>query len=588
MKLISALLIVLALSACTRSEDNGRVLNMVLGDDVKSLDPAQCYDTVSNTVMPLANETLLQYHYTKRPLTLVPLLADGMPELSKDKLTYTFKIKRGVKFADDPAFPDGKGRELKASDFLYGWKRLALPDVVSPGTWIFDGRVLGWDEFKKKVSGGTVMDREKNLEEPVEGLTAIDDYTLQIKLNKPYPQLLNIMSMGFTSPIAKEATKKYGQTGLSQHMVGTGPFRLVEFIKGSKITLEKNPNFRGELYPSDGDAEAEKLGLNKAAGQTLPFAEKVYFQIIKQDQPAWLQFMKGRLDAAAIPKDSFDAAILDKDLRPELREKGIGLRKAEEGVIWYLNFNMKDPVVGGKHADLRKAISMAINREEFIEKFLNGRGVVATSMVPRVIKGFTGRTEVVNGFNVEKAKELLAKAGYPGGKGLPTLKFDVRGASTTAKQQAEYIANSLNAIGIKMEIIINTFPAYLVKEQNGNLQFFFGGWNADYPDAENFLFLLASKNASPGPNASAYSNPEFDKLYEQMAGMEPSPARDAVIKKAEDVAFGDGVWGMMFYPVIYSIHHGWLKNFRPDSQISNEIKYYDVDLEQKKALRAKL
>jgi oligopeptide transport system substrate-binding protein len=588
LKLLPILALALSLSACTGGGNDGRVLNLALGDDIKSMDPAQNYDTVGNTVTPLINETLFQYHYLKRPLTLIPHLAEAMPEISKDKLTYTIKIQKGVKFADDKAFEGGKGRELKAADFLYGWKRLLLPELASPGTWIFDEKVVGWDAYRKKLGETPAANREAVLQEPVEGLTALDDYTIQIKLTRPYPQLLNVLAMGFSSPMAKEVTAKYGQTGLSQYIVGTGPFILDGYVAGSKVDLKKNPNYREVLYPSDGDAEAQGQGLTAAAGQKIPFVDAVHFQIHKQEQPAWLQFLKGRLDAALIAKDNFDAAVLNKELRPELVAKGIKLIKDEEPVIWYLNFNMKDKIVGGNNKDLRKAISMAVNREEFIEKFTNGRGVVATSMVPRVIAGHTGRKEVANGYNVEEAKKLLAKAGYPGGKGLPTLQFDLRGSATSAKQQAEYIQNSLAAIGVKMDIIVNTFPAYLRKEQNGNLQFFLGGWNADYPDAENFLFLLASKNAAPGPNASNYVNPAFDKLFEQISVMTPSPERDALIKQAEQIAFDDGVWGMMFYPVIYNIYHSWLKNYRPDSTTSGFIKYLDVNVEEKKEGRKKL
>lgn len=584
-------LMCLTLLACTpkAQDDKVKTANFALGDDVKSLDPALCYDTVSNTVMPLAIEGLYEYHYLKRPLELQPSLAEAMPTVSADKKTYTIKVKKGVLFQDDPAFPGGKGRELKAQDFIFGWKRIALPHLQSPGTWVFDDRVVGWNEFRKKLEGiSDLKAREALLLDEVEGMKALDDYTIQIKLLKPFPQLLYTLAMGFGAPIAKEVTDKYGHDGLNHRMVGTGPYRLVDYVNGSKVTLVKNPTYRGQLYPSEGDQEAKDIGLLADAGKTIPFIEKVNFEIIKQDQPAWLQFMKGNIDASGIPKDNFDAAISNGELKPELVAKGIKLQKSEEAVIWYLNFNMKDKVVGGKNADLRKAISMAINRDEFIQKFSNGRAVKATSIVPRVIAGNTGRKELVNDFNVAQAKALLKKAGYPDGKGLPPLKFDLRGSSTSAKQQAEYIQKSLAEIGVNMEVIVNTFPNYLEKEKQGNLQFFFGGWNADFPDAENFLFLLYSKNISPGPNASNYVNPAFDRLYEKMASMTPSKERDALIKQAEDIAFNDGVWSMMFYPVSYAMNHSWLKNFRPESQIFGELKYYDIDQEKKAELKAKL
>jgi len=580
---------ILTMQACTHKEDElvGKTLSLQLTDNIKSLDPAIAYDVISLEVMTLTMESLFQYKYTKVPLELEPLLAEAMPTVSKDKKTYTIKIKKGVLWQDDAAFPNGKGRELKAGDFIYAWKRMLVPKVESPGTWIFEGHVVGYDAYKKKV-----IEAKDNVDavlaENVEGLKAVDDYTIEIKLLNPYPQLLHVLAMGFGAPMAKEVVDKYGQLGFSERMVGTGPFRLKDFRKDSRVILEKNPTFRGETFPSTGDENAQKSGLLAAAGQKVPFVDEVVFSILKESQPRWLQFMKGNLDASTLPKDNFDAAIANGDLKPEIKEKGINLSKAEEAVIWYFNFNMKDKIVGGKAADLRHAIAMAIDREEFIRKFTNGRGVKATSMVPRVVEGSTGRADLVGDYNVEEAKKYLAKAGYPGGKGLPTIKYDLRGASTDVKQQAEFIKQALGAIGVNVEIVVNTFPAYLEKEKNGNLQFFMGGWVADYPDAENFLMLLYSKNVSPGPNASNYVNPDFDKIYEKVAAMSPSPERTALIKKAEDIAFTDGVWSMNYYPIQYDLSHGWVKNFRPNSLILNEDKYYDVDPEKRREMRKKL
>jgi oligopeptide transport system substrate-binding protein len=576
-------------TGCSRNgaDIKGKVLSLPLGDNIKSLDPAIAYDTVSLTVMPLAVESLFQYKFTHLPLDLEPLLADGMPTVSKDKKTYTIKIKKGVLWQDDAAFPNGKGRELKASDFTYGWKRMLLPEIESPGTFIFDGKVVGWDDYKKKLVENRAK-AEEILQQDPEGLKVVDDYTIEIKLLQPYPQLLHVLAMGFGAPVAKEVTAKYGQQGLSERMVGTGPFRLKEFRKDSRIVLEKNPTFRHETYPTEFDEDAKKSGLDAYAGKTIPFVDGVVFSIFKESQPQWLQFMKGNIDASGVPKDNFDAAVANGELKSEVTSKGIGLRKAEEAVIWYLNFNMKDKVVGGKNADLRRAIAMAIDRDVVINKFFNGRGVKATSIVPRVILGNTERKELVGDFNIAKAKEYLAKAGYPEGKGLPPIKYDLRGASTDAKQLAEYFKNALAQIGVNLEIVINTFPAYLEKEKNGNLQFFMGGWNADYPDAENFMMLLSSKNVSPGPNASNYVNKEYDALYDKLAAMSPGAERTALIKKAEEIAFNDAVWSMLYYPVQYSLYHDWVKNYRPNSQIINDIKYLDLDVEKRKQDQRKL
>lgn len=581
------------ISACTKKEQfdpNYKVMNIPILEDTKSLDPAVAYDTISMDVMPLSMESLLQYKYTKTPLELEPLLAEAMPTVSADKKTYTFKIKKGVLFQDDPAFPNGKGRELKANDFVYGWKRLVLPEVQSPGTFIFDEKVVGWDAFRKKVQENTDKSKiDALLEEPIEGFKVVDDYTIEIKLAKPYPQLLYVLAMGFGAPVAKEVAQKYGQNNLhDMHMVGTGPYRIKEFTKGSKITLVKNPTFRGEIYPSEGDEAAKAAGLMEAAGQKMPFNDEINFLVIKEDQPRWLNFLSGNTDSGLVPKDSFDTAIENGNLKPDYVKNGIGLQKVEEAAIFYFNFNMKDKIVGGNNAMLRKAFSLAINRDEYIRKFRNGRAVKAVSIVPRVIAGHTGKKELVNDYNPEKAKEYLAKAGYPGGKGLPVIKYDLRGADATTRQQAEFIKTQLEEVGIKLEVIPNTFPAYLEKEKNGNLQFFLGGWNADFPDAENFLFLLSKKSFPPGPNASNYSNPAFEALYDKIAFMFPSPERNELIKKAEEIAYNDGVWAPMFYTVTFWLNHSWLKNYRPDAQIANYHKYFDVDMKKKQEMKPKL
>ncbi len=579
----------LTFNACTQKQDDtqGKLLSLGLSDNVKSLDPAIAYDSISLQVMPMIMESLFQYKYTKVPLELEPLLAESMPTVSKDKKTYTIKIKKGVKWQDDAAFPEGKGRELKATDFTYGWKRMLLPEIQSPGTWIFEGKVVGWDAYKKRLMENRSK-ADEILQEQVEGIKVVDGHTIEIKLLQPYPQLLNVLAMGFGAAVAPEVAAKYGQQGMNEKAVGTGPFRLKDFRKDSRIILERNPTFRGEAYPSDGDEDAQKSGLLAAAGKQLPFVDQVVYSIFKETQPRWLQFLKGNLDASLLPKDSFDAAIVEGELKPDLKNKGMALTKGEDSVIWYLNFNMKDKVVGGKNADLRRAIVMAIDRETHIRKFLNGRGVKATSIVPRVIQGNSGRAETVGDYDLEKAKEYLAKAGYPGGKGLPVIKFDLRGGSTDQRQVAEFYKNSLQAIGVNLEIVVNTFPAYLEKEKNGNLQFFIGGWQADFPDAENFLFLLSSKNVSPGPNASNYTNPEYDALYEKMAAMTHSPERLAIIKKAEDIAFNDAVWSMLFYPIQYDLYYSWTKNFRPNSGIANQDKYLDIDVEKRREMRQKL
>jgi oligopeptide transport system substrate-binding protein len=527
-----AVVTTLVLFSCTKTpvdDPNYKILRYPLSDDAKTLDPAVAYDTISATVLYQSIETLYQYKYFQTPLELEPLLADGMPEISKDKLVYKIKIKQGVRFQDDPAFAEGKGRELKAQDFIYNWQRMLIPALLSGGTWVFVDKVVGF----------------------------------QIKLLKPFPQLLYVLAMNFGAPMAKEVTQKYGHEGLSQNMVGTGPYKLKSYVRGSKIILVKNPNFRGEKYPSDGDPVAKENSLLAYAGRDLPFVHEIQFHVIKEEQPAWLRFQTGELDIGYIPKDNFATAIQASNLSPELVKKGIQLQKSSDPYIYYLVFNLKDPVVG-KNKALRKAIARAIDRDYWINLFLNGRAIKATSAV--------------------HLGKLMAEAGYPEGKGLPELKLDLRGSSPTQRQQGEYMAKALAELGIKLKVEANTFPAFLEKQKKGNLQIFFGGWSADYPDAENFMQLLYSKNASPGPNYSSFNNKEYDALYLKLSAMAPSEERTDLIRRAEEIAFNDGVWSMLYYPLRYSLSQGWVKNYRPNSIIFNDLKYLDLDYDKKKAL----
>jgi len=464
----------IAIFGCSRKaalELHRKTLTFSLPDDVKSLDPAVSYDSVAMDVIPLTVESLYQYAYTKVPLELEPLLADGMPSLSSDRKVVTVKIKKGVLWQDGDFFPGGKGRELVADDFLYAWKRLALKELESPSTWIFDGKVEGWDAFRK----GTVPS--------VSGFEAVDAHTLRVRLVKPYPQFAHVLAMAYTAPLPHEIFEKYGTFALNERIVGTGPYRFREYVRASRIVLERNPSFRGEAYPSSGDRE-----MLADAGKPLPFADEVTFQIFKEDQPRWLSFQKGFLDVSGIPKDNFSSVVDRGELRAEPAAKGIQFLKMEQASTYFLFFNAQDSVLG-KNAELRKALSMAVDRDAFVERFRNGRGVRATSLVPRTVPGHVARAFPYD-FDLEKARAALARAGYPGGKGLAPLRLDLKGTATNFRQQGEFFRDAWGKLGVVVEVVPNTMPAYLEKERNGSFQITYGVWDSDYPDAENFLALL--------------------------------------------------------------------------------------------------
>ena len=573
------------ITACTRKADDGNLMvyHGHIKDDVKSWDPVTAYDSVSLDVLPSVMETLYQYAYLTDTYKTVPLLAADMPKVSADRLTYTIPIKRGVKFQDDAAFPEGKGRELKAQDFIYGWKRLALPTLESQGWWVFDGKVEGINAFHDKLVTAPKDKSTAIFAEPISGIQALDDYTIQIKLVKPYPQLMWILAMSFTAPVAHEAVTQYGDEKgrLTDHPIGTGPFILKSWDRGRRVVLERNPTHHPEFYPSDGSIEFRKQGLLADAGKPLPFLDRLTIDVIRETQPRWLGFMNGDKDLLEVPKDNFNQAITHRDtLSPELTAKGVRLN-IETGVIFrYISYNIKDKLFENKF--LRQALTSALDRDKWIETFTNGTGQKMTTALPPGIPDRVAKSSIKYDFDLNRAKELLKKAGYPDGQGLPTINFELRGADTVNRQIGDFIQQQWAAIGVKTNVVANTFPTYLEKMNRGQLQVSYGGWSMDYPDGENVYQLIYGPNKSPGPNDSNYNNPSANKLYEQIAMMESSPKRAELVRELDNLIQEDCPWGYGYYEASYYLSQPWLLNYRVAEIIPNKYKYLRVNREVKK------
>lgn len=583
--LVAFSLLAVTQSSCTRKKtDSGNeeiVINSAIAANVKGLDPIDANDTYSSGVISQIYETLLHYHYLKRPLTLQPLLATEMPTASADGLTHTIKIKPGVMFHDDECFPNGKGRELTAEDFVYSWKRLADPKNNALGFWVFDKRIEGLNEWRTKVGKG-----EADYSTPVSGLQAPDKYTIVIKLTQPYYQLYYVLAMPYTSPVPKEAVEKYGKE-IINHPVGTGPFKFDSWIRNSRIELVRNPNWRNETYPTDGEASDTTNGFLADAGKKIPFVDRVVMHEIVQEQPRWLKFMKGELDFSSIPKDNFETAIQDDKLSKEFAAKGIELFVVMEPDVTYTAFNMLDPILG-KNEKLRKAISMATDVDSVIKKFFNGRAISAQSPIPPGVDAYDAKYKnPYKEFNVEKAKQLLAEAGFPGGKGLPELEFSTV-SSTTSRQMAEFFKQNMAQIGVKVSIATSSWPQFQDKIHKKKAQIWGVAWLADYPDAENFLQLLYGPNTSPGPNGSNFDDSKFNKLYEKAALLPPGPERTDLYHQMRDIVVSEAPWVMGMHRMGYSLRHQWVKNYKPHPIISDGYKYFRVEGSEKAKMKAKL
>ncbi len=584
--LAGAVAVALAMTGCTkkRFDENDTTLNLVLRANVKGLDPINANDQYSATVIAQMYEGLLQYNYLKRPFALEPKLIEAMPEISKDGLTYTFKLKKGVKFQDNAAFKDGKGREITAQDFIYSWKRLADPRNTSEGFWIFDGKIKGLNEWATAVKA-----EKANYETPVEGLSAPDANTLVVKLTGVYHQLGYVLTMPFAAVVPREAVEKYGKEFLN-NPVGTGPFVLEkasDWVRNSKITLKKNPTYRSDLYPTEGATGDSEKNLLADAGKPMPFADKLVFSEIVEDQPRWQNGLKGNFDWFEIPKDNFENAVKDNKIAPELGTKAMTLDITPALDITYYGFNLVDPLFA-KNKLLRQAMSRAYDSKTSIKKFLNDRGVAAQGPVPPGIDGYEeSYKNVYSQYDVAAAKELLAKAGYPDGKGLPELTFEGL-SDSTARQSAEFFTQAMAQIGIKVKINSNTWPQFQDKIKSQKAQIFGIAWGADYPDAQNFFQLFYSKNRSPGPNDTSYNNAEFDKVYEASLKLPPGAERTKLYVKLRDIVTEDAPWMFNAHRLGYKVVHGWVRNFKWTEVGYDYPKYIRIDSKQRAELGTKL
>jgi oligopeptide transport system substrate-binding protein len=566
MKLVLLVFTLLALVSCTKGERKTDTLTISIPQEIATLDPANCYDTVCYVPVTQIYESLYELDYLKRPYSLRPLLAESFPAISKDRLKYTFKIKKGIKY--HPSEWVKPGREVVAQDFVNQIKRLGFQGSRSQGWWLFDGKIKGFNDWRTSVETNI----GKFFSQSVPGVYATDEQTLVIELIRPYPQLLYALAMTFTAPVPEEAIRQ-SNNDLSLKTIGTGAYTVVRYNSSQEVILKKNPDYKTSTYPSEGDRYAHEKGLLKDAGAKLPFVENVHLTVIKEAQTDWLNFLKKKIDMINLTKDHYHVALTpDGKLKPEILKDKILLQASPTLIYWWIAFNMKDTVFG-KNLNLRKAIAHGVNIDKYIELFTYNVAQKANSIYPPGLAGYSPSAELPYKYDLAVAKEYMKKAGYPDGTGLPKVTFDVRGTDTRKRQMGEFIQQELRNLGIQVEVRINSFPAFLEKSRKGELQFWQGGWVLDYPDAENVLQLLTTANLPPGPNSSQYSNPEFDKLFAQLKELEDGPQKFDLMARMETIVNNDLPWVMQYYSRNYILYHDYLENFRYSDIIYNNIKY---------------
>ncbi|MBN1685716.1 MAG: hypothetical protein JW852_03630 [Spirochaetales bacterium] len=590
-KLILVLSIICLSAAFTFAEGSAegaaamdKQLNRYVIAKLQPFDPADMTDLYTSQVYGDIGEALYAYNYLADTYVLKPEVAKSMPKVSADGLTYTIEMHNDIYYYDPlmEVFPKGKGRNVMAKDFVLSVKRLADPDTESGGWWLYEGYIKGLDDW---AAAGADYSKE------VEGFKAIGDYTIQLTLTKPYPQILYTFAMPFTYPVPQELIDYYGDEW-KNYPIGSGAYYYdhAESIPGTKHVLRANPYWKAMKFPAAstaGPATTAKLGsavLKEYEGKELPFCNTVVWNVIEESSVQWLKFLNGELDYSSIPKDNFDSTVIQNELTPAMTAKGITLDVNPTLDVTYHFFNMDHPILG-QNTKLRQAMSMAYDHEKALEIFYNNTATNAQTLIPPGLGGYDPNYKNPYAtYNLAKAKQLLAEAGYPDGKGLPTFKYQMYStSSTTHRQMVEFYIENMSKIGIKVEAVAGDWPTFLERIDNHEVELGGVAWGADYPDAQNFLQLNYGPNAAPGPNSANYDNPKFNELYEKGAYMQQSPERDKLYAEAAQIAAEDVCWIMGVHRLSYALEHPWLKTrvFRDIG--AGYSKYLDIDAEMRDA-----
>lgn len=549
-------------------------------DGPNSLDPIRGSTVYENQCSSQVFETLLQYKYLKRPFELEPLLLSEMPYVSEDGLTWKFKLKEGVRFHDDPCFPGGKGRELVSSDVIYSWKRMADVSAGSKVFWLVENTILGFDEYKAAQEESGVFDYSVE----VPGLKIINDREFEVVLVKAATRFQWTLAMFQMSVVPREAVEKYGKK-FGVHPVGTGPYVLKpdDWQQGVKMTFRRNANYHECFFPSEFMPEDEPLSVKDAVGKQLPFLDEIQLEFVPQDQPLWLKFNKGDLDYCQLPSPYYEKVFSKRTRKmlPASKKKGLVAVPVPLLDFIFRGFNMEDPVVGGyteERKALRQAICLALDWDEQNETFYTGECVIYDGPVPAGMEGHPEggiHSNSKRGPDLERARSLMVKAGYPNGDGLPRIEYFTSSAQN-GKEQSEMIARQLSKIGVELKVVLLDFSTLIQKLDDRNAQMFSFAWGSDYPDAENNLSTFYGPNGSPSNNHYNYKNAEYDKLYEQVAAMRPSEERNKVIDKMIEILLEDCPYAGSMARTRNYVMQSRMKYFKPVETFENWYKYVDV------------
>lgn len=618
----------------------------------KTLDPAKSYSLDEAVFTGEIYEPPLQYNYLARPYVLEPLTLRKMPDvyyynqsnqLLHDDMSqvaytkYVLEIKPGIYYQPHPAFAKDKNgnyyyqnmsketikkyahfsdfkyvgtRELIADDYVLEIKRLATPSVQSPIYGFLTNYIVGFDTFHQALSTFPTTNLPALFATPLVGVSVIDKYHYSIMLKGDYPQFKYWLATAFFAPMPKEVLTFYNQPGMIEKNygldwfpVGTGPYQLVKNDPNSEMILEKNPNFHTEYFPTFDEKKYPQFLIYR--GKRLPFIDKIVFTLEKENIPRWYKFLQGYYDQSGISADQFEQAIVYNEksepmVGPRLAKKRITLETTLTPSIFYLGFNMLDPVVGGyteQARELRQAISIAINYEEFIALFMNGRAIPSQGPIPTDIYNpltqlpfydpyvYQYQNGKIQRKPLSEAKKLLAKAGYPNGinpkTGRPLiLNYAAVGTNgPDERAEFEWFSKEFAKLGIALNVESTQYSRFQEKLRTGNIQLFSLGWQADYPDPENFLFLFYGPNSKVlygGENVVNYQNPVYDALFNQLKRTHDLDVKRKLVNSMVAILQKDAPWAFGYNQQIFVLAQQWVLPKKLNGLSTNTLKYYAV------------
>jgi oligopeptide transport system substrate-binding protein len=547
-------------------------------------DPQATSDLYSDHVQRAIFETLYAFDYLARPYRRVPRIATALPQIEDGGRTWTFHVRPGIHFADDAAF-NGKKRELTAADYVYSWKRLLDPRVRSPFSWYLQGKIVGADAVIAAAKGGKL-----DYDAPIEGLRALDRYTIRVKLKDPDYILFGYLCSSPMAALAREVIERYGDTNgwTMDHPVGTGPFMLKSWRRGQQIVLEANPNFRDERFPEPSDA-ADRASFAGVAGKRLPLVDRIDISIMEESNPRLLAFDSRALDYVDLPSELTDHALdASNRLKPAYTARGVTLQRLTQPAVQYAYFNMQDGVVGGytnEKVALRRAVVMAFNTAELIKVVYQGQALPATQPIPPNVPGHDDSLNVAAPYNPAGARALLDKFGYvdrngDGWRDLPDgkpLSLVMASMPTTRDREIDEIwQRNLKAVGIRVEFMKQKWPDLLKMGKAGHLQFWRVGWINAYAEGDAFAQLLYGGNIGQ-TNYSRFDLPAYDALYRKSRTIPDGPERNVLYRKMAELVAAYNPWVLHVYTIENTLVQPWVRGYRKHAYWSHPWEFIGID-----------